>query len=244
MFQQQQADLAPYQAGGTNSLAALQKLLNIGPGTAGGASSPMLQMLGIGANGQPTGSGINPATFQGSPGYQYQVQQGTNAVTNSAAANGGLGGNALRALQSTGQGLANQNFQQYLQNVSGGYQGLVGNLSNLTGVGESAAAGAGAGALQTGQSIGSNMIGAGNALGAGQIGSANALAGGLGGVGQNALLASLLSSNNSSGGGGNFLNNLFSGATGSALSQYANPYGATGAGQMIVGSSGLMGGGV
>jgi hypothetical protein len=254
-FDQTKGFLQPFQTGGTNALAALQKLLNIGPGTSGGASSPILQMLGIGTNGQPTGSGINPATFQGSPGYQYQLQQGTNAVTNSAAANGGLGGNALRALQSTGQGLANQNFQQYLQNVSGGYQGLVGNLSNLTGTGATAANSLASASQNLGESLGSNTIGAGEAIGSGILGSATAigsgilgsakaLGGGVTGVGQNALLASLMNGGGGGSGGiGNFLSNLFSGASASANSQYSNPYGATGLGQVIVGSNGLSGGG-
>jgi hypothetical protein len=206
MFNTQQQDLAPYQAGGTNALASLQKLLGIGAG-GGGATSPLLQMLGIGPNGQATGGGINPSTFQGSPGYQYGLQQGTQAVTNSAAASGGLGGNALKALQSTGQGLANQNWQQYLSNVNGGYQGLVGNLSNLSGLGESAAAGAGAGALSTGGQIGSNQILAGNNMAAGTMGSANATAGGL-----NGLLSSFITGNLATGGGGGGLASLFGGA--------------------------------
>ena len=213
MFNQQQADLAPYQAGGVNSLAALQKLLGIGPGGAG-ASSPILAMLGIGANGQPTGGGINPATFQGSPGYQFQKQQGLNAVTNSAAANGGLGGNALKALTSYGSGIANQDWYNYLGATNSAYQGLVGNVAGLTNLGENAAAGAGAGALATGSQVGANQIGAGNAAASGIIGSASALGGAVNGVGQNALLYALMNSQNSGGGTGigTGLGNLFSGS--------------------------------
>lgn len=245
MFNQTQADLQPYMTGGTNALASLQRLLGIGPGTSGSGISPIMSMLGMGGAGGVGGTGsINPATFQASPGYQYQLQQGTNAVTNSAAANGGLGGNALRALQQTGQGLANQNFNQYISQANGAYQGQVGNLTNLTNTGQSAAAGVGNAAMTTGAQIGSNQIGAGNALAAGTMGSANALAGGINGVTQNALTGTMLMNGM---GGGNSLSSLFGTMQGygSALGQYINPYGATGNGMApIVGSSGLMGGGV
>lgn len=245
MFNQTQQDLQPYMAGGTNSLAALQKMLGIGPGTSGSGVSPIMSMLGMGGPGGVGGTGsINPATFQASPGYQYQLQQGTNAVTNSAAANGGLGGNALRALQQTGQGLANQNFNQYISQANGAYQGQVGNLTNLTNVGQSAAAGVGNAAMTTGAQIGSNQMAAGSALASGIMGSANAYGGALNSIGQNALLGTMMMNGNNggstgsyfngtgagSGGIGNYFSNLFSGASSSAASQYANPYGATGFG--------------
>lgn len=204
-FNTAQADLSPFMTGGTNALAALQKLLNIGPGTSGGPTNPILQMLGIGANGQPTGSGIDPSAFQSSPGYQFQLQQGTNAITNSAAHNGGIGGNALKALQSFGQGTANQGWQQYLSNVSGGYNNLTGTLGGLIGNGQSAASAIAGDAINTGNQIGQNIIGGGNATAAGSIGSANALAGGINGAassaGNGASMYALLSALQTGGGG-------------------------------------------
>lgn len=204
MFNQTQQNLAPWLGAGQNGLIGLERLLNIGPGSQGGPSSPILAMLGLG----PGGTGqINPSTFQGSPGYQYQLQQGMNAVTNAnAPGSGGLGGNALRALQSTGQGLANQNWNQYLGNASGAFNSLVGNVANLSAGGQNAAANLGGIATTVGGQIGSNAIGAGNALAAGQIGSANALGGALGGLGNNALLYTLLNQSQSGG------NGLFSGS--------------------------------
>jgi hypothetical protein len=201
MFNQAQTDLQPYMAGGTNALAALQKMLGIGPGTSGSAISPIMNMLGMGGPGGVGGTGsINPATFQASPGYQYQLQQGTNAVTNSAAAQGGLGGNALRALQQTGQGLANQNFNQYLSQANGAYQGQVGNLANLTGMGQQAGGAMAGNAMNIGGMVGGNQIGAGNALASGTMGSANALTGAISGVGNNALLYGLMNQAQSGGG--------------------------------------------
>ena len=246
MFNTTQNNLQPYIGAGSNALANLQQLLGIGNGGVGGATSPILTMLGIGPGGA-SGGGINPATFQGSPGYQYQLQQGENAVTNSAAANGGIGGNALRALQSTGQGVANQNWNQYLGNASTAFQQLIGNVGSVANNGQNAAANLGStGAAVAGQ-IGSNQIGAGNALAAGQIGSANAIGGALGGVGQSASLYALLNQLQSGGGGGGGLSGLIGNIQGygSALGQYVNPYGATGNGMApIIGDSGLVGGGV
>ena len=203
MFDQTQANLRPFISGGTNALASLQSLLGISPGGSG-ATSPILAMLGLGPGG--TGS-INPATFQGSPGYQYQIQQGENAVTNSAAAHGGIGGNALRQLQSTGQGLANQNFNQFLGNASNAWQNLVGNVSGVAGMGQNAATSLGNFGQNTAGQIGQNTIAAGNDMAAGTMGQANALGGIFNGVGNNALLYALMNGAQTGGGLGNSLYN-------------------------------------
>lgn len=53
--------------------------------------------------------------FTGSPGYGYQVSQGLKAVDNGAAAQGMLrSGATLRAEQTLGNNLANQDFNQYV----------------------------------------------------------------------------------------------------------------------------------
>lgn len=176
-----QNDLQPFMQGGTNSLSSLQKLLGIGPGGQG-PTNPMLQMLGIGPNGQPTGGGIDPSTFQSSPGYQFQMQQGTDAITNSNAARG-IGGNALKALQSYGQGTANQGWQQYLTNVGGAYGDLTGNLTNLTNVGAHAGQAMAGNAMTSGQLQGQALDDIGNANASGIMGGANAITGGIKGVG-------------------------------------------------------------
>ena len=56
--------------------------------------------------------------FQASPGYQYQVQQGLQAVDAGAAAKGMLrSGATLKAEQTLGSNLANQDYQQYINNL-------------------------------------------------------------------------------------------------------------------------------
>lgn len=212
MYNQTVAREQPYLSAGNNALTQLMSQLGL-VGGPGNASSPILQMLGIGTGPGTTGN-INPATFQGSPGYQYQLQQGTNAVTN-ANASTGIGGNALRALQQTGQGLANQNWNQYLGNASGAWQQLLGQLSGLVAGGQNAAANLGGIGTAVGGQVGGNAIGAGNALGNGMVNSASALAGGING-GINNLNTGLASSIPSNATLPYLLQQLFSGSGGGA----------------------------
>lgn len=70
-------------------------------------------------------------TYQQSPGYQFQVNQATDAANRSAAA-GGMVGSGANQVQTAGiaNQLANQDYQQYMQNALGlqseGLQGQMG----------------------------------------------------------------------------------------------------------------------
>lgn len=66
--------------------------------------------------------------FQASPGYQYNVEQATNAANQAAAAGGMLGTpEEQQQLAGTVSGLANQDYYNYLNNALGLYgQGLSG----------------------------------------------------------------------------------------------------------------------
>lgn len=187
MYNQNVAREAPFVAGGTNALNQLQQLLSGG--------SPVLSMLGIGPGGGGTGT-INPALFQGSPGYQWQLGQGMNAITNSAAARTGIGGNTLAALQTYGTGLANQDFWNYVNQLNSGYNSQVGNLYNLTALGANAAGNLGTQGTAVANQVGANTIGAGNAAAGGIVGSSNAITGGI-----NSALQSLLVANQMKPGG-------------------------------------------
>jgi hypothetical protein len=118
------------------------------------------------------GLGQAPAGFTGfqqSPGYQFAMNQGMDASRSQAAAMGGLNsGRTLRDLNAFGQGLANQEYQTYLNRLQGiGQQG------------QSAAGMQGA----AGQQFGANALNAmgslGDARAAGYVGGANALMGGI-----------------------------------------------------------------
>ena len=116
------ADLAPYNTAGQHALTATQDA--------------------AGLNGQP-GYDAAMAGFHTSPGYQFSLDQGLRAVDAGAAANGLLrSGATLKAEQTFGTGLADQEFTNYYNRLY--------NLSNL---GENAAAKTGANAVTTGSGI-------------------------------------------------------------------------------------------
>lgn len=91
------------------------------------------------------GAGGNTAAtnaFQAGPGYQFALDQGTQAALRGASAGGMLNsGNTLTALAGFGQGLANQEYGSWLDRLQGqSAQGLqaasgqaqgYGNMSNI-----------------------------------------------------------------------------------------------------------------
>jgi len=110
LLEQQRADLAPYRDVGAVSLQDQQDLLGLnGPDAANAAM----------------------ARFQTSPGYQWSRDQGLQAVDAGAAAREMLrSGATLKAEQTFGTGLADQEFGNYYNRLMG-----------LTTLGETAAAG-------------------------------------------------------------------------------------------------------
>jgi hypothetical protein len=115
-------DLAPYNTQGQTALTGSADLLGLnGPGAASTAMG----------------------NFQQSPGYQWSFDQGMRAVDAGAAAKGLLhSGATLKAEQTFGTGLADQEFSNYYNR-----------LFSLANLGENAAAKTGANAVQTGQGI-------------------------------------------------------------------------------------------
>lgn len=77
--------------------------------------------------------------FQASPGYQYNVNEATRAANQSAAASGMAGSPQEQAeLAQTVHGLANQDYQQFLNTGLGMYQTGLGGLSNINQMGYNA----------------------------------------------------------------------------------------------------------
>ena len=129
---QSRADLAPY-----NTQGAL-------------ATTDASNLLGL--NG-PDAAAAAMGNFQTSPGYQFSLDQGLRAVDAGAAASGfGRSGAALKAEQTFGTGLADQEFSNYYNRLY--------NLSNL---GENAAAKTGANAITTGSGIAGTDLSLGSA---------------------------------------------------------------------------------
>ena len=121
---QSQANAAAQQAIATGTTNYSGDQANAAPYISTGQSALMQYANLTGANG-PTAAANSLANFQASPGYGYQVQQGLKAVDNGAASNGLLrSGATLKAEQTLGSNLANQDFTNYL-----------GRLNSLAGLG-------------------------------------------------------------------------------------------------------------
>lgn len=193
MFNQTQANEKPFLDAGTNALTALQQGIGIGPGTNNTGTGPL-------------NAPFTTADFQTSPGYQFQMQQGENAVLNNRSALGGVNsGNTLKALTSFGQGVANQDYWNAYNAYVNQQNQKFGQLQTVAGSGQNAAANLGALGTQVGASVGNNIVNAGNASAAGTVGTANAISGGINNLSQNYLLASALNSGSVGNGGFSFL---------------------------------------
>ncbi|MCZ7463549.1 hypothetical protein [Rhizobium rhizogenes] len=114
--------------------------------TSGGAANTMYGNA-LGLNGTE-GNAAATGAFQTGPGYQFALDQGTQAALRGASAGGMLNsGNTLTALSQYGQGLANQEYGSWLDrlsamssqglNAASGQASQYGNLSNLYQLGTS-----------------------------------------------------------------------------------------------------------
>lgn len=115
-YNQTRADQAPARTAGVSALDQISKLYGLDSTDANGNV--------VKGTGKADFSG-----FTNSPDFQFNLAQGQDAINRSAAAKGGLlSGAAVKAGQTYATGLADQNFQQY-----------VGNLSGVAGLGQQAA---------------------------------------------------------------------------------------------------------
>ena len=90
----------------------------------------------LGLNG-PTGTQSAMTQLQTTPGYQFQLGQGDNAINASSAANGTLNsGNQLTALSNYNQGLAGNTYQSAVSNLQpylGAANSAAGGVANVLG---------------------------------------------------------------------------------------------------------------
>lgn len=99
IFETTRQDYAPYRETGANALDQLAALLGLKGGD--------LQQNAF-------------SQFQETPGYQFGLDQGVNAIDRSAASRGMLNsGRTLKELQRFGQGYADQEFNNYLNRLAG-----------------------------------------------------------------------------------------------------------------------------
>ena len=203
MFNQTREALGPYMTAGlpaTNALLALtgagtftggtaNQALTFNPSTDPGATALQSRLLMPFENTAMGGGGGGADQFEAlkqTPGYQFTLDQGLKASQAGYAARGlGSSGAAMKGAANYATGLASGTYNQQLANYLAQNQQIYNMLMGQQQLGETAAAGFGGYATQTGASLGSNIIGAGNAQAASQIAAGNALASGLSGAGGN-----------------------------------------------------------
>lgn len=168
------------------------------PYTQTGTNANTMYANALGLNGA-AGNTAATGAFQTSPGYNFALQQGAQALDRSAAGAGNFGsGNAAVALQNYGQGMANQQYGNWLSNLQGlGAQGLTAatgqtgreqSLANIqTGLGQGQA-----GVIQNGVNQATNALtsGANADLSANAQGTSNIFSALLGGANLGAKLYS------------------------------------------------------
>lgn len=153
--------------------------------SAGGALSQFfntpLYQLQFGNSGAAVDPNASPLDrFQSSPGYQFQLNQGTNALEKSMASRGLLeSGSFAKELDNYSQGLANQDWNNYLNRATGTFSNYQNQLSGLAGMGaqtsgllSNMAVGQGSNLANLGMNYANN---AGNIYGALGTGAANSL---------------------------------------------------------------------
>lgn len=158
-FQQQQQNEQPWLTAGTQALPQLQSLA---------ANQPQFTM----------------SDFQQDPGYQFNLQQGQQALQRSAAAQGTLmSGGTLKALSSYNQGMASNEYQNAYNRFMNNQNTQFNRLASVAGVGQTANSQLGQAGQNMANQAGNNITGAANAQGAAQIASANAFGGALSNLG-------------------------------------------------------------
>ncbi len=181
-----QGQLAPFYNTGVNAGSPLAQFYGVTP-SGFDANAPFLQPISyrVGAPPSPDDASLR-TNFQASPGYQYQLQQSSDAIQNSAAGKtGAVSGNMMKALQTNATGLAGQDWWNYYQQLVNNYGQRYADeqlrrtnatqvWGGLAGAGQNAAAQMGGFGTTAATNIGSNIATAGSAQAAGQIGAGNA----------------------------------------------------------------------
>ncbi|MFJ1471171.1 hypothetical protein [Massilia orientalis] len=168
-YQQTRDSLQPFINSGYDAQGSLRNLLGLGAPTDGNTYGSLTKPF-------------NAQTWEQwkDPGYDFQLQQGQQALQNSQAAKDGvLSGAALKDLINFNQSMAANAFQgafgRYMTTNEATYK----RLADLLGIGENAAAGAGNMGVQATNNIANTLTSGAAAQAAGTVGQANALSGGI-----------------------------------------------------------------
>lgn len=185
--------LSPWTSAGGSALNKISGLLGLGHFVADDAGGYRLDNSNFKADQQ---NELN--NFQTSPGYTFRKQEGINALDRSAAAKGLLlSGKQIKGVQGFGDGLASDEYRNYmgdLQGVSG--QGL-GATESANGTSAGLVGGGSNALVQGGNALFQGAV----ARGSGYAQGANALASGIGNGINNVMAGAYLFGGGMGGGG-------------------------------------------
>lgn len=162
----------------------------LGGGKSGGGSQPQaaaqsyapsLEDYGGDTTDPGYGSFTDPFTVedfynQADPGYAFELQQGQQALLNSAAAgSGSMSGAALKDLLGYSQNFARTGYNDAFNRYQTSQGNIYSRLMGVAQLGQNAAAGVGAQGTQLAGNAGQAIANAGAASGAGIVGAGNAI---------------------------------------------------------------------
>lgn len=151
-FQQQQANQQPWLAAGKTALSQLGTMASQAPS-------------------------FTAQDFQNNmdPAYQFDLQQGQQALERSAAARGGLqSGGTLKDLTNYAQGAASNEYQNAYNRFMNNQNTQFNRLSSIAGLGQTANGQLGQAGQNMANNVGENAMGAANAQGAAAIANSQA----------------------------------------------------------------------
>jgi len=170
--------------------------------------------------GDLTGQGFQYDKYA-DPGFQFQMQQGQDAINRQTANRGGmLAGSTLGSLENYAQGLGNSAYTGAFNR----YQANIGNLMSIAGLGQNAGAQVGQSGMNAANNISNNTMNAANGQAAGYLANSNMMTGTLNNLGTNWMNYNMMNgmNNNIQGsylqgmGNGNYGGSGYGGSSGEA----------------------------
>jgi hypothetical protein len=173
MFNTIQGQEQPFLQAGYGATKSLNELMGLSPATGTGGTA--------GGTGLPGGyltQQFSPKDLQNYPGYQFQLQQGDQAVENAASVNtGAVSGPALKSLMDFNQQQASTTYGQAFNQFQTQQNNIFSRLSSIAGLGQNAAGNLGNTGAQLGTGIAGAQAAAGGSLAGGIVGATNSIGG-------------------------------------------------------------------
>lgn len=158
----------PFLQGGYGAETGLNQLLGTAPGSFNGTPNGYLTQQ------------FSPKDLQNYPGYQFQLQQGDQAIQNSAAAStGAVSGPALKSLVNYNQGLAGTTYNNAFNQFQTQQTNIFNRLNSIAGLGQNAAGNLGNAGTSLGTGIAQAQAAAGGSLAGGVVGATNSIGNGV-----------------------------------------------------------------